>query len=355
MTAKQGLKRKAVEGDAEGLLLEANKKRLLKQRDWIGINVSKPVDLHFLSSKDKEKMGKRRQMQRSRGATARQRHVVSYVHSPSRPMLDAAFSGAFQSAAIPRKVDDIRIRIGTDALTNACSTQRKESFQSQASSDSMLFDEDAPQREQERQPQLARPINRRRRATPCVSHADSDVSRDSPPVGEAYERYQSSTPDCVLGSAEVAVEQGRSGHIQLEPQTQHMHTAGQGSEDRRDPSPTFRMTHHVEGIERSLRLVFDGSHLSAGGRSCHASGDNSIGETEHTHEALSTEPPEMGHMHNVHGSNGHSIDNDHSAALTIVDEEPWKSFLAISDGVTSHSDMGRPSVTSLLHSYPRRT
>lgn len=116
-------KREAAEPLSEEHFLEANKRKLLGRRDWVGLAPSRPVHVHFQSCKEKERIGKRRRINSRplpQDGDMMTRHFLRDTEINAR--------GLFMSGAIVTDLEDIRIRIGTDALSN------------QLPSDPMLFD-----------------------------------------------------------------------------------------------------------------------------------------------------------------------------------------------------------------------
>ncbi|KAJ5058541.1 hypothetical protein J3E72DRAFT_340074, partial [Bipolaris maydis] len=119
-------------------LLEANKKRLLTQADWIGIDAAKPVQLQFVSCKQKEKIGKRRR--RTGKCRAQKRQRVEGELKPKKPQLQhRSFAKLLESCASRDGPEDIEVRIGTEALTDGQSAQLQECVQSEVCSSPMLF------------------------------------------------------------------------------------------------------------------------------------------------------------------------------------------------------------------------
>ncbi|EUC33115.1 hypothetical protein COCCADRAFT_96923 [Bipolaris zeicola 26-R-13] len=136
-----GPKRKAPDKNVEMQLLEANKKRLLTRADWIGIDASKPVQLQFVSCKQKEKIGKRRRT--SGKCRAQRRQCVEGELKPKKPHLQhRSFAKLLESRANQDGPENIHIRIGTEALTDEESDQLEECAQSEACSSPMLFKQD---------------------------------------------------------------------------------------------------------------------------------------------------------------------------------------------------------------------
>ncbi|PSN66145.1 hypothetical protein BS50DRAFT_677419 [Corynespora cassiicola Philippines] len=128
----------------ESQSFEEKRQRLLEQDDWVGLAPSRPVkaaiDAH--EEKEKDRIGKRRKV-RGRGAKGD-------IESPRRSRLPAV-SDRPNPFVLQDDMDNISIRIGTDALTNRTLTRQTDHAQpcpqaahasDHASAESMLFDDD---------------------------------------------------------------------------------------------------------------------------------------------------------------------------------------------------------------------
>ena len=103
----------------ENLLL-ANRRRLLARTDWLGLAAKHPVHIRFPSSRDKERIGKRRKIEKSavqRSEPANKRLLTPLFERGFRPH-DLTMSGALPP-------EDIQIKIGTDALATQTQRSRK--------------------------------------------------------------------------------------------------------------------------------------------------------------------------------------------------------------------------------------
>ncbi|KAK3116029.1 hypothetical protein LTR53_004035 [Teratosphaeriaceae sp. CCFEE 6253] len=88
------------------------RRRLLARRDWLGLSATRPLQMGFSSSHDRDRFGKRRRVKKTsrRGQPAKRRSLSPlFAERLMRP--EHAMSGA-----PPR--EDIRIRIGTAALAS---------------------------------------------------------------------------------------------------------------------------------------------------------------------------------------------------------------------------------------------
>jgi hypothetical protein len=330
----------------ETRLLEANRKRLLTQQDWVGIDPSKPVHLRFLSSKDKEKIGKRRRIPGRHGAALRQKNDVGPDERQLHPA-HKAFAGPFERN---NDMDNIRIRIGTDALTNTYSAQTNKNIQSQASSDPMLFDQEEPAAQQHMEnPGFAPPVNAQSRGAGSMSRQTSAIPHANPLTGEKTRGYHNVARLHGPISSRDASEQGSSTYDELEQQSQD---ATSIHREHESSAAGFRLTHRVQGDERAVHLIFGDSNSSAGSRGRIVSGDSDIGETQPPHEPNSARAVQISHMHKTSNDTEQSAIDEVSAAHAIVDEESWKTCLAIPDGSSSHTDAASEARNSMLHNHP---
>lgn len=101
-------------------LLLANRRRLLARTDWLGLAATRPVQMKFASSHDKDRIGKRRKvasLTSRKGKPAGQRLLTPLFedHPNQRGVM---MSGAIQP-------DDIRVKIGTDALVSQTQHSRR--------------------------------------------------------------------------------------------------------------------------------------------------------------------------------------------------------------------------------------
>ncbi|KAK4964460.1 hypothetical protein LTR28_003722 [Elasticomyces elasticus] len=133
----------------EKALFEANRRRLLERSDWLGLAPSRPVHMNFASLEDKERIGKRRKIERR----LRPQHTQErrQLHD-SFPANEKIACGPFMSGALPAE-EDIRIHVGLDALVSQTQLSTTRSLPPNptmlrcASSDSMLIEADVELRE----------------------------------------------------------------------------------------------------------------------------------------------------------------------------------------------------------------
>ena len=340
----QDRKNKASEIDTELEVLEANRKRLLKQQDWVGIDPSKPVSLRFLSSREKNKIGKRRRTTRGRSAAPRRKGNNGFGDKDHH-LANNALAYMLGGSGPHQNVDDIRIRIGTDAMTNSYTTHLDQCAQSNASSEPMLFDHEELLAQQS---SAKSPVNLQLHAATNAS-GKASVTFRAPSTGEQPQRYSAARRNVASlypGAPEQGSVIGDQRRLQCQPATM---TSRQNVSSTHD----FRLTHHVHGGERAFRLAFSGSNSAAGSRGRTASDDNQIGETQPFCEPGSAVPSQIEHVRQENIDREQSVNVELSAGHAIVDEGPWKTYLAISDG-SSHSDTAIQPRSSILHDYPAK-
>ncbi|OAL44640.1 hypothetical protein IQ07DRAFT_246181 [Pyrenochaeta sp. DS3sAY3a] len=158
--------------------LEVKRKKLLKQKDWIGINSLEPVKLpSFLSQTHRNGIGKRRKPQGGHGAIVPQNEVDNFFKN--LPHTTGAIL-RMEEHDWRKKNDfqDIRIQIGTDASTNTHSPGTPAYLQSSSESlsEPMLFDQDG-NTAQERIGGLSRARETDRETESAVSSQKGHVRR----------------------------------------------------------------------------------------------------------------------------------------------------------------------------------
>ncbi|XPT01678.1 hypothetical protein M3J09_010808 [Ascochyta lentis] len=330
--------KRATDIDTEMQLLEANKERLLRQQDWIGVAPSRPVDLQFLSVKEKNRIGKRRKMEGKSRATARRQSPTVYPHRTGEDELedhgDAFMSGALP---IPSAADKIRVRIGSHALT-AVSTQPNNDARSQTNSDSMLFDEEG---EEAVESETAQSIT-----------ASGHVHAANPkPMNErSAESYEDCSPqhDRYTNHGLTAQSEGDAeGHIG----TNTLHLPMQASEAT---DSSYHITHHVGGIDRPLKLVFGKQSLSKASRA--ASSTDQTGLAQRAHANLDAEDVETGRASQNIGAAHRSSLRRPPIPSAIIDDEPWRTFLGIGQSSSDHVCVDNGTGTSVPQPHiPART
>ncbi|KAK3686916.1 hypothetical protein LTR37_019358 [Vermiconidia calcicola] len=108
---------RANKSSQEEKLLLANQQRLLARRDWLGLAPTRPVQMNFLGSHDKEHIGKRRKIEKSGPRTSKPagRRLVTPLFEQRLAPEDYTTNGGIQ-------LNEVLVKIGTDALVSQ--TQR---------------------------------------------------------------------------------------------------------------------------------------------------------------------------------------------------------------------------------------
>lgn len=100
--------------DEERLLL-ANRERLLARSDWLGLAASRPARIRFPTSSDRDRVAKRRKIDKSKSkfhkAKPARRRSISPLHEHRLPPFEPMMSGAVVD-------EDIQVKVGTDAFVS---------------------------------------------------------------------------------------------------------------------------------------------------------------------------------------------------------------------------------------------
>jgi hypothetical protein len=226
-------------------LLEAKKMRLLQRQDWVGLAVLRPVNMHFLSSKEKDRIGKRRKI----GG-----RPVGHRKSSEPPRKETFHLRPYMSRASPiRRDEDIRIRIGTDALTTRTSMQHTSHVQLQTAapsraqssdpmSDTMLFDNESLYAASEEPVQHARITSPKYSMSLGLSTGLHAVSPHASFEGE--------------GAHELSQTQRKHSRISYGRREADT-TEKRPNQQNRGGNPAFHSTYQVGGAGRHLRFVLD--------------------------------------------------------------------------------------------------
>jgi len=351
-------KRKADDTDPEIQLLEANRKRLLGQRDWIGVAPSRPVNLHFMSSKEKIKLGRRRNVEGRHGASARHREDVGSVTQRFHPTADQHVGGFV--GAINNIPNDIRIRIGTDALTTACSSARNHYEQSHASSDVMLYDQQNHDTEQPATQETAQ-LDAQEACSldhsSTQSHGPSERKSLPPLTGRTRPGFNSAylPQDGGKDGPRTKVAVGRPITTTHSPEIVNRSSIREtpGSED---PVQGLRITHPFGDVSQSLRLVFPGSISPEGTRGRTTSSNNSPNGTDYALKAIHAGKSQKGRMpctgNDIELPPGSEAAAEAAAAASTVDDKAWEPFLHIPDRSSSHTTTANDSEKSRVQQAP---
>lgn len=109
-------KRFKIQASVEEDTLEIRRRKLLEQSDWVGLAPSRPLHMKFPSLRDKDKIGKRRKMDRS--IRERREHFPMGNNKMNK---EFAPDGLFMSGALGGLPESISVRIGDDALASQMS------------------------------------------------------------------------------------------------------------------------------------------------------------------------------------------------------------------------------------------
>ncbi|KAJ8110001.1 hypothetical protein OPT61_g7041 [Boeremia exigua] len=312
--------------DSETQLLEANKKRLLRQQDWVGIVPSKPVELQYFPSKERAPTGKRRKLNATSRAVTRRLKPVTFPHGIVQEELDE--DDTFISGALPVRAttNDIRVRIGSDALTTAASTQPINYASSQANSDSMLFDEEVNSSAYRKELETPQATSSSGHRLAIISQLTVDRSAGSERGG--LPQHVPSAYHDLSGRADVhagkRMRHAAADFDAVEPFTQYSEAT----------HPSYELTHQVGGNERPLRLVFSPKPFPKVNRI--ALQANGSGEAQHAHADLNAGEIRTGRKSRNVGEAHQTDVRRRPNAPTIDDDEPWRPYLATDRSSPDH-------------------
>jgi hypothetical protein len=344
LTDRRQQKRKADDADVETQLLEANRKRLLGQGDWVGVTPSRPLDFQFLSRKDKSKVGRRRKVEGRHGAAPRQRNEAGFV-TQRLQLANDQHAEAFMSGAIRNRSGDIRIRIGTDAWTTTCSTVLAHYDQSQASSEPMLFDQQTDIPEQEDVQEVIEPFTSGHPSVDLTSTVTTAANYEA----RAGERAEYRSPPRYHAQVNVVREDRDSSgatRVALFPE----HAPGRSASEvlaSVDTGSRLGITQQVEGVKYPLQFVFRNSSSSQDGDSSDTVYRNDHGDVS---GAVYAGSARMGDMH-LGKEPKHQYEREAAAAVAIVDDKPWTSYLGVSEHDSSHTKASQASGKSKVHQH----
>jgi hypothetical protein len=304
----------------ETQLLERNKRRLLRQPDWVGLAPTKPVDLPISSIKENDHMGKRRKTERSHIALTKRRRIENGYRDENQVQ--------------NLHVDDqkVRVKIGTDALT-AHSTQLTGDVHSQASSDSMLFDQEGEDTMQPKDHLLT--------YSPPPGYTNASPEADS-----LHSHFNNEPPrDYEVGHREITVSRS-AGHGPVE-----LNAVEQGMAENGAASQGVRIVHTVEGIARPLDLVFATSNHSTRSRSQARSTGQELRMVEHANAEVDDARAWLKHGSERSNTSDQPQSNKSSPGGVAADDGPWRAFLSIPDRSSSHSPAMHSAEISLPHAH----
>jgi hypothetical protein len=346
------VKRKADDIDEETQPLEANKRRLLAQHSWTGVAPSQPRHLNFPSSNEKSQIDKRRRVQGKRGATARYREQgkPDSVTQQLQPAGDQQ-TRTLASGALRGHPGDIRIRIGTDALTTACSTHPRDSAPSEASSEPMLFDQHIHHTKQPDLHKTAKPNLPQdyRQNEDCAwngktldykEHSSDERAQYCHSPRRLVRVYASQDSPKLCGQGTQQVSFDSVNHVP----TVEVPTG-------QDATSELHIMQQVDGVGRGpLRFVFTHSTPTAKEASCVTGRNIDSGGTNHALDAAHAGEYQGGLMH--HLGDKHEVQfNKVDATAAIVDEKSWKLLVDVPDNSSTHTGLSIDSERSALQSH----
>jgi hypothetical protein len=312
-------RRKGEDDDNEGQLLAANKKRYLRQQDCIDAAVSTPVALGSLSVMEKSRSKNCRKIRRT---MAGQRSPVTFTRG-SGPVNLEGYGDTFMSGALPIQgaTDTIRVRIGSDVVTTVASMQHSY-VPSLISSDSMLFEQEANDAEQQKQPLVTFGVQSEcREITKKPQYIGSQPARSDRSYSPERDRSAHHIIATRLNS--IARE-----HVQSEADG----PKAQSIKPSEATDPSYRLTRLVGGVEHPLQLVF-GRSASPPIRYARSPAHNA-GKTQCVHAPFDATGDKSGHAPRNVGEDHHPATRRHPDAPVINDKEPWAMYL---DSDTSSS------------------
>ena len=262
-------------------------------------------------------------------------------------------AGAFVGG-MKRNLDDIRIRIGTDALTTAGSTELDMDERSHASSDPMLFDQQTHDTEQPEAPNTVQhDVHEVHRLNHISTPSHDQTNRRDSLVATRRARDGFSSPQDPTGGTFLDRDMSHSLRVrQALPGFANQSTSKE-TRASEDIGQGLRITQQVGRVDQPSRLIFPGSVSSDVPRSGTTFYKHGYGGTVHAFEASRADKPQTGHMHGLGNEIEPHSKSEAAPSVFIVDEKPWKSSLNIPNESSSHSDTANDSENSVLHQHPR--
>ena len=275
-----------------------------------------------MSIKEKSRIGKRRKIERkSKAVTRRRNSPIAFAHRTGRDEL-GDHGSALMTGALPLPIaaENIRVRIGSDALTTIASTQAPNYARSQTDSDSMLFDEDdenaAPHLESRAPISIASPghiLAANPRSTGNHS-AKSDKHR--------LIQHGESADHCLTVRPDNYAE-GRLQHNQAE-----LDIPNQSIQPSSPSDPSYHITHDVRGVQRPLKLVFGRQSPTA----IHtALPTERIDKTHRAHADFDLENSDNGQTTRNVGEVRRISVGRHTDPPAFVDDQPWRAYLNVDE------------------------
>jgi hypothetical protein len=246
--------------------------------------------------------------------------------------------------------EDIRIRVGPDALSELAPTQQapeaphRAASLSDASSDTMLFDYGDPHVALNPSPKPAQIRDQNRHTFVGVQ----TQGRAAPPQmrGEGLQAHQ---PADLNGDISYRTRTCNAAHGERIP---HEHVqgsfAGHTSTYEEDKVSGCCITQRIGNVDRPLRLVVDRTpDFSALEEEDTAAHGYVIGEPNHDPGLANASLRGFGNQQDQSDADRAVAGQPH-----IVDDGPWRSFLAIADNSSNRSPTASASKTDRMHCRP---
>lgn len=349
-------KRHPLHGNKEELMLEAKKRELLSNQDWVGLAPSHPVNMHFGGDRDKHKFGKRRKIDGRRRA----------YHNHT----DCDIPASLGARAVRKDVvADISVRIGSDAFASQTQMQPPDHAASHAvsasrgdSSDPMLFDHEDLCGQSKGSMQSPRSVSKGHETSLDIFKYHIADSTDWSKVAEEQNdtldlRCRRPHPYAMLSDSCINRNATSCDRIQWFSSGDEGHRPGYAcSHDQTDEAdPVDDIAQPVTGNnEGSVRIMLDGSPVifeSKNARSQSGSTDAGNGDILHVNS------PNISQHHTNEGIMANCTsqfmdvcrpEKSFSSLRRVVDDAPWKTFLGIRDVVgSSNSKVSCTSQSSL--------
>ncbi|OAG09509.1 uncharacterized protein CC84DRAFT_439352 [Paraphaeosphaeria sporulosa] len=326
--------------DTEENLLDTKRRRLLRQSDWAGLTRPKLLMLNFQAQRGRDEIGKRRKTSHHNALTMHE--------DPSRlvPLPEAGTRRQLGGGA--RQHHDIKVRIGSDALTNRTTVHTSPQAQASAtwdevSSEEMTSGNAALHRAAPKPGQQADPNARRFVGAPTHALHPRNSTWGVMPRNQQLHYVGGSAGSMRVGLNEDSNASPNDQSVVSSSAEDHV------SANKRGEVSNYCITQQVEGTTRSLRLTFDAAtEFSAMAPIENASSCNLIGESNHNHYTANAAVTESGHVQMEAGAAG----NAEPRPPHDIDEGPWMTFLPVQANSSSLSVADDLSALNRAHDRP---
>lgn len=298
------------DNDPEERLLETRRKRLLQQSNWAGLAQVQSHELDDNTKRDRGQIGKRRK-------TRHDHALTRLVPHPLRATASRQPGSALQKT---RGEEEIRIRVGTDALSNTTPALKSPSPSRQnltlysASSDSLpTIDDDLHLSTPKPGPQGLDPLCKVVGAQAHVHGFHEQMRGESPRIHQPYNK------GCAM---EEERPHEKDGLNTLWTGPSRIASVDSGSSHRPDrKAKGMPVCYTARHIVRPSRLTFDKAFNSPEiALMNNASPDDAIGEPNHDHDTTNAASRETGNV--VESEAGRA-----EARSASTEDGPWRAFL----------------------------